>query len=237
MMVLAVIGWILLGILGLLLLLLFLLCSLKLSLRAGYCETLLLKVGIGPVTLDLGSSLTAAKEAEEEAPAKKKKKKPAKKQTPKKEEKKKEISKKYTEKPALTAIITAFKDLVLGILGRFAKHLKLEMLRLRVLVASDDAAKTAMEYGAVCTAAGLVVTAAEALPRTNPKTVDVRIECDFLADKPEIDAEICLSIRIWRIVWMALFTAKPLMDSLGLLKAYKHFKSLEKESEDKEGTT
>jgi hypothetical protein len=27
------------------------------------------------------------------------------------------------------------------------------------------------------------------------------------------------------------------MDSLGLLKAYKHFKSLEKESEDKEGTT
>jgi hypothetical protein len=188
------------------------------------------------VTLDLGSSLTAAKEAEEEAPAKKKKK-PAKKQTPKKEEKKKEISKKYTEKPALTAIITAFKDLVLGILGRLAKHLKLEMLRLRVLVASDDAAKTAMEYGAVCTAAGLVVTAAEALPRTNPKTVDVRIECDFLADKPEVDAEICLSIRIWRIVWMALFTAKPLMDSLGLLKAYKHFKSLEKESEDKEGTT
>ena len=179
MMVLAVIGWILLGILGLLLLLLFLLCSLKLSLRAGYCETLLLKVGIGPVTLDLGSSLTAAKEAEEEAPAKKKKKKPAKKQTPKKEEKKKEISKKYTEKPALTAIITAFKDLVLGILGRFAKHLKLEMLRLRVLVASDDAAKTAMEYGAVCTAAGLVVTAAEALPsasnaifwRTSPRSM------------------------------------------------------------------
>ncbi|MBR5263451.1 MAG: hypothetical protein IKV50_02025 [Clostridia bacterium] len=236
MMVLAVIGWILLGLIGLLLLLLALLCCVKLSLRAGYCETLLLKVGIGPVTLDLGSSLTAAKE-EEEAPPKKKKKKPAKKQAPEKEEKKKETPKKYTETPALTAIITAFKDLVLGILGRFAKHLRLEMLRLRVLVASDDAAKTAMEYGAVCTAAGLVVTAAEALPRTNPKTVDVRIECDFLAETPEIDAEICLSIRIWRIVWMALFTAKPLMDALGLLKAYKYFKAVEKESEDKEGTT
>ena len=73
MMVLAVIGWILLGLIGLLLLLLALLCCVKLSLRAGYCETLLLKVGIGPVTLDLGSSLTAAKE-EEEAPPKKKKK-------------------------------------------------------------------------------------------------------------------------------------------------------------------
>ena len=81
----------------------------------------------------------------------------------------------------------------MGILGRFAKHLKLEMLRLRVLVASDDAAKTAVEYGAVCTAAGIVHTAAEALPRTNPKNVDIRIECDFLADKPEIDAEICRS--------------------------------------------
>lgn len=233
MIVLEIIGWILLSLLGLVLLLLALLCSLKLSLQAGYCEDLLLKVGIGPVTLNLSDSMQMSREEAEEFTAKKKKKKKTGKK-PAKAAKKKEKPLKYTEKPALTEIITAFKDLAVGILTRFARHIKLEELRLRVLAASDDAAKTALEYGSLCAAAGMVQTAAEALPRTNPKKVYIAVECDFLADKPEVDAEIRVSIRIWRLVWMALFAAKPLMEALELLKSYKHFKKLEKEEKDSE---
>lgn len=232
MIVLEIIGGILLSLLGLVLLLLALLCSLKLSLQAGYCEDLLLKVGIGPVTLNLSESMQMSREEADAYTKKKKKKKTGKK--PAKAAKKKEKPLKYTEKPALTEIITAFKDLAVGILTRFAKHIKLEELRLRVLAASDDAAKTALEYGSLCAAAGMVQTAAEALPRTNPKKVYIAVECDFLADKPEVDAEIRVSIRIWRLVWMALFAAKPLMEALELLKAYKHFKKLEKEEKDSE---
>lgn len=235
MIVLEIIGWILLSLVGLVVFLLAVLCCIKLSLRAGYCEDLLLKVGIGPVTLDLGKSMKEAKEEAEEYAKEKKKKKKKKKKAAEKEEKpkeKKEKPPKYTEKPSLTTIITAFKDLAVGILTRFAKHIKLEELRLRVLVASEDAAKTALEYGSLCTAAGMVQTAAEALPRTNPKKVNISVECDFLAEKPEIDAEICVSIRIWRLVWMALFAAKPLMEALSLLKAYKYFKKQEKEEKD-----
>lgn len=233
MIVLEIIGWVLLSLLGLILLLLVLLCSLKLSLQAGYCQTLLLKVGIGPVTLNLSDSMQMSKEEAEEFTKKKKKKKKAakpKKKTAEKQEK----PPKYTEKPALTEIITAFKDLAVGILTRFARHIKLEELRLRVLAASDDAAKTALEYGSFCAAAGMIQTAAEALPHTNPKKVNIAVECDFLADTPEFDAEIRVSIRIWRLVWMALFAAKPLMEALELLKAYKHFKKLEKEEKDSE---
>ena len=229
MIALEIIGWILLSLLGLVLLLLVLLCSLKLSLQAGYCETLLLKVGIGPVTLNLSDSMQMSKEEAEEFTAKKKKKAAKPKEKPKK---KKEKPPKYTEKPPLTAVVTAFKDLAVGILTRFAKHIKLEELRLRVLAASDDAAKTALEYGSFCAAAGMVQTAAEALPRTNPKKVNIAVECDFLADTPEIDAEIRVSIRVWRLVWMALFAAKPLMEALELLKAYKHFKKIEKDEKD-----
>lgn len=236
MIVLEIIGWILLSLVGLVVFLLAVLCCIKLSLRAGYCEDLLLKVGIGPITLDLGKSMKEAKEeAEEYAKEKKKKKKKKKKAAEKEEEKpkeKKEKPPKYTEKPSLTTIITAFKDLAVGILTRFAKHIKLEELRLRVLAASDDAAKTALEYGSLCTAAGMVQTAAEALPRTNPKKVNISVECDFLAEKPEIDAEICVSIRIWRLVWVALFAAKPLMEALSLLKAYKYFKKQEKQEKE-----
>ncbi len=232
MIVLEIIGWVLLSLLGLILLLLVLLCSLKLSLQAGYCQTLLLKVGIGPVTLNLSDSMQMSKEEAEEFTKKKKKKKAAK--PKKKTAEKQEKPPKYTEKPALTEIITAFKDLAVGILTRFARHIKLEELRLRVLAASDDAAKTALEYGSFCAAAGMIQTAAEALPRTNPKKVNIAVECDFLADTPEFDAEIRVSIRIWRLVWMALFAAKPLMEALELLKAYKHFKKLEKEEKDSE---
>ncbi len=232
MIVLEIIGGILLSLLGLVLLLLALLCSLKLSLQAGYCEDLLLKVGIGPVTLNLSESMQMSREEADAYTKKKKKKKTGKK--PAKAAKKKEKPLKYTEKPALTEIITAFKDLAVGLLTRFARHIKLEELRLRVLAASDDAAKTALEYGSLCAAAGMVQTAAEALPRTNPKKVYIAVECDFLADKPEVDAEIRVSIRIWRLVWMALFAAKPLMEALELLKAYKHFKKLEKEEKDSE---
>ncbi len=229
MIALEIIGWILLSLLGFVLLLLVLLCSLKLSLQAGYCETLLLKVGIGPVTLNLSDSMQMSKEEAEEFTAKKKKKAAKPKEKPKK---KKEKPPKYTEKPPLTAVVTAFKDLAVGILTRFAKHIKLEELRLRVLAASDDAAKTALEYGSFCAAAGMVQTAAEALPRTNPKKVNIAVECDFLADTPEIDAEIRVSIRVWRLVWMALFAAKPLIEALELLKAYKHFKKIEKDEKD-----
>lgn len=232
MIVLEIIGWVLLSLLGLILLLLVLLCSLKLSLQAGYCQTLLLKVGIGPVTLNLSDSMQMSKEEAEEFTEKKKKKKAAK--PKKKTVEKQEKPPKYTEKPSLTEIITAFKDLAVGILTRFARHIKLEELRLRVLAASDDAAKTALEYGSFCAAAGMIQTAAEALPRTNPKKVNIAVECDFLADTPEFDAEIRVSIRIWRLVWMALFAAKPLMEALELLKAYKHFKKLEKEEKDSE---
>ena len=234
MIVLAILGWILLGLVGLLLLLLLLLCSLKLTLRAGYCEKLLLVVKIGPVTMDFSNSMEMSPE-EAEAYTKKKKQKRPKPQGTKQPKKKKEKPLKYTEKPALTAVIAAFRDLVMGLLRGLGRHLKLEELRLRVLVASPDAAQTALEYGAVCTAAGLVQTAAEGLPRTDPRDVNIQVECDFLAESPEVDAEICLSVRVWRLAVLALQSARPLIDALDLLKAYKHFK--QKEKTERNGNT
>ncbi len=227
MIVLVVLGWILLGILALLLLLLALLSSLKLTLRAGYCQKLLLVLKIGPVTLDFSDSMGLSPEEAEEY-TKKKKQKRAKAPAQPKKQKKKEKPLKYTEKPAMTAVISAFKDLVLGLLRHLGRHLKLEQLRLRVLVASPDAAQTALEYGAACAAAGLVRTAAEGLHRTDPRNMDIRVECDFLAETPEVDAEICISVRVWRLAVIALQSARPLMDALALLKAYKHFKQIEK---------
>lgn len=231
MIVLKIIGWIV----GILLLLLTLIGCVKLSLRAGYCNTPLLIVGIGPWKLNLTELLSAEKETK---PQKKAKKPPQKtKKDTDTKAKKEPKPPKLTEKPSLTEIVTAFKDLAVGILTRFARHVRLDELRLRVLVASDDAAKTAMEYGTICAAAGAVRSVAEGMRRVDLHRVRVEIECDFLAETPEIDAELCVSMRIWRLALIALFASRPLMEALELVKAYKYYKKGEKQDGNTHETT
>lgn len=209
--------YILLGILGFLLFVLCLAGTVKLSIRAAYCESPLLVLGIGPFKLTLVSG-EKKEEPQEEAPEESGgKKKPKKK---KKKEKKKKKPAKVKEQPPLTSVITSFRDLLVGLVRSFKRHLKIEELRLRVLVASEDAAKTAMEYGAVCTLVEPVHMLALQAPRVQKDRVQVGVECDFLADKPEVDAEFCLSIRIWRLYWIALRSTRSLIRALSLLKAY-----------------
>jgi len=231
MIVLQIIGWIF----CILLLLLALIGWIKLSFRAGYCETPLLVIGIGPFRFDLTELLSAKEELT--TPKKAKKAKPVSKKDKKQAKPKKEKTPKLTEKPALLEIVKAFKDLTVGILKRFARHIRLDELRLRVLVASDDAAKTAVEYGTVCAAAGAVRSVAEGMHRVDLKRVQVAIECDFLAETPEIDAELCVSIRIWRLALIALFASRPLIEALELVKAYRFYKKEEKQDGNTHETT
>lgn len=211
--------YILLGILGFLLLLFCLLCTFKLSVRAAYCQTALLVVGIGPVKLKLVGG--EKREAGEETPQPQEKRQKKKKKKAKKPKKEKKAAKKPAEKPPLTQVIGSFRDLLVGLLRSFTRQLTLEELRLRVLVASDDAAMTAVEYGAVCALAEPVYQVASQARRAKKECVNVSVECDFLADKPEVDAEFCLSVRIWRLVIVSLCSVKPLLKALSLLRAYK----------------
>ncbi|MCH5182622.1 MAG: DUF2953 domain-containing protein [Oscillospiraceae bacterium] len=209
--------YILLGILGFLLFILCLAGTLKLSVRAAYCDSPLLIIGIGPIKLKLLGGPKKEKPKEEKPATEGKKKKPKKK---KKKEKKPKKPGKVKEQPPLTAVIASFRDLLLGLVRGFKRHLKIEELRLRVLVASGDAATTAMEYGAVCTLVEPLYSLATQAHRVRKDRVNVGVECDFLAEKPEVDAEFCISIRIWRIYWIALCSTRSLIRALSLLKAY-----------------
>ena len=225
MIALVVIGWILLGIIGLVLLLLLILSTLKLTLRVGYCEKFFLHFKIGPVPLDLTDSLGLSTEEEDLTPKKKRKKTQAPQKTDKE---KKEKTPTYPQKPSLQEVVNGYKDMVLDILRLARKHIRLENLRLRVLVATSDAAQTAIVYGSVCSAAGLVQTAAEALPRTDPEKVHIDVECDFLAAQPEVDAELHVSMRAWRLA-LILWRYRTLhREAQELLAAYQYFKKIEK---------
>ncbi len=202
-------------ILGGIALLLGLLGAVKLSVRAGYCGTPLVTVKIAFLTLPLvgGETYTPPKKAGK-APATEKKQKKAK----KKKQKKKTVP--PAEKPPLTSVLSAFRDLLTHLLKGFARHLKIEELRLRVLVATTDAAQTALLYGTVCALVEPVRLLTEQARRVCRKRILIDVECDFLADRPDVDAEFCLSIRVWRLFCIALRSAGPLIDALRLLRAY-----------------
>lgn len=224
--------YILLGILGFLLFVLCLLGTLKLSVRAAYCDGALLVIGIGPFKLTLAGG------EKRKGPQEERQAKHVAKQKPKKKKKKKEKKPKKpaegVEKPPLTAVIASFRDLLVGLVRSFKRHLKIEELRLRVLVASGDAAATALEYATVCALVEPVYLLATQARRVRKDRVKVGIECDFLAEKPEIDAEFCLSIRVWRLCWIGLRSAKPLIHAISLLRAYTSAPKREKDSETDE---
>ena len=220
--------YILIGVVGFLLLLLLLVGALNLSVRAGYCQTPLVVVGVGPFRLTLvgGEKRERAESpapSEGEKPRKKKKKKPKKRKKPARP----------AAEPTLTDLLTAFLDLLGGLLRDFKRHLCVDCFRLRVLLASDDAAKTALAYGAVCPLvyeAGELALQAKRVKREN---VNVSVECDFLADKPEIDAELALSVRVWRLGVVGLRALRKVLHALSLMRAYSGRK--QKESEEKKG--
>lgn len=220
-------------ILGGLLLILALIGSIKLSVRVGYAAQgplLTVKIAFFSFRIMDGSKTqkkpkpSKPKQPGEPSAKKKKEKKPPKRQKP------------YTGEPVkLTQVLTAWRDVAVGLFRQLGRHWKIELLRLRVLVATDDAARTALLYGTVCTLVQPVQLLARSAPRVNKKKVLVSVNSDFLADKPELDAELCVSTRVWRMAFVALRSAKPIYDAYRLLKGYQfHAKNQEKEQEHTE---
>ncbi len=216
-------------ILGGLVLLAALIGSIKLSVRVGYAaQGPLLIIRIACFSLRLLDGKRPRKKGKAGTP-KKESKPPARK-------KKEKQQKPYTGEPVeLTQLLTAWRDVAVGLFSQLGKHWKIELLRLRVLVATDDAARTALLYGTVCTLVQPVQLLARGAPRVNKKKVLVSVNSDFLADKPELDAELCVSTRVWRMAWVALRSAKPIYDAYRLLKGYQfHAKNQEQDEANKE---
>lgn len=64
------------------------------------------------------------------------------------------------------------------------RHIKINKIKLNISVASDDAAKTAIEYGSVCSAVYPVLALLDTVPNIGFKEINIRSdfegsECDF----------------------------------------------------------
>ena len=135
----------------------------------------------------------------------KQKKKKLKQQQKKQEKEAKKHDKEHgvKEKKSLSDILDIIgmvKNIVSVVIKRFFKHLRVDVARLKIKIATGDAATTALAYGAVSQAAMYLFTVLAPVKGFSfPKEKDTDISCDYLSDTTTIDIKISFSIRVWHV--------------------------------------
>ena len=117
--------------------------------------------------------------------------------------KEKEKAKEIKDKKSILEIISNVKlitAIALTVIKTFFKHLRIKLTRIKIAVASDDAATTAVAYGAITQSLNLLLPALESVKTFKGiKRSEIDVRADFLQDTPVIDVEISFSIRVWHI--------------------------------------
>ena len=80
-------------------------------------------------------------------------------------------------------------------LAKFGKHLYIHVKRLKITVASDDAARTAYIFGGVSQAVAYLFSVLEKAVKFKADSKNICVNADFLADKMSQDVEIVISMR------------------------------------------
>lgn len=204
--VLAVIGWILLGILVLLLLILFTPHGAKIE----YTDTWRIKVlvfGYIPVLSMSGDS-----------PPKHKKEKPKEEAPPKPEEAPQTEETKSKDKPSIVDEIKAlYKEegvkgvlsffggllkIVTGALCRITRFITIRKLELQMRVGGKAADETAVQYGRICAALFPTLSALSQVIRF--RETAVHVQPDFLYDGTDVKLRTTIWVWPFGIVWAAL---------------------------------
>ncbi len=108
-------------------------------------------------------------------------------------------------KPSLLDTLSYIKELLEDIPARFLRHLKVKLSRVIVTVGSDDAAKTAILYGAVSQTVAYIVEFLDHMSRLKyAPDAEVAVNADFLSEKSSADIKISFAIRAWHILDLML---------------------------------
>ena len=142
------------------------------------------------------------KEEKKKLAKKEKTKKKAEKKAQKKEKPKKSISE-------ILDIVSMVRKLVAEVIRRFFKHLRIDIVKLNIKVATGDAAATAIAYGAVTQSVNLLIPILQEVKNfTMPKESDLNVWADFTSEASEADISLSFSIRVWHVLDIAFGALK-----------------------------
>ncbi len=137
--------------------------------------------------------------------AEKKKPKKAKKQAPKKKKKQTEPAvAEEAPKGSAAMMLWEMREIILDLLKRAPGKLRLNINTLALSVGGEDAASTAITYGAITQAVGSALTLAKCRADVRIKRDAVLIEPDFLSGRLRADVDVCLSVRVGSVLGLAI---------------------------------
>lgn len=188
--------------------LLALLLSLKITLRITYEDSLRVYLKVFFVK----TRLYPSKKKEKKYPHSMSKRKAQKikdslqkKSKPKKKKKKEE---KPIEKNDLISIVSITTNFVKNFISTFTRAVRVKFSRMHITVASEDAATTAILYGAITQSVNVLFPLIDNIKSVKklPSGKELSVRADFLTDKPTVDIDINLYVRVGGAL-KALFSA------------------------------
>ena len=118
-------------------------------------------------------------------------------------EKEKALKEKNKEKKSISEtvdMIKMFASLGVTVIQTFFKHLRIKIARIKIKVATGDAATTAIAYGAITQSLNVLLPALESVKNfKNLKKAEIDVSADFIEESPTIDIKLAFSIRVWQV--------------------------------------
>jgi hypothetical protein len=91
---------------------------------------------------------------------------------------------------------------------RFGRRLRLDLTKIHITVGGEDAAKTALTYGAVSAGVSSLCELLDSIFTVKPKgNKDVIVDADFLSETIAVDIIVSASLRVWHALDIALAVA------------------------------
>ena len=153
--------------------------------------------------------------------------------------KKKKLKSKDKNKPktkiAVMDILDMVKKLIMTIFKRFKKYLRVRVYNFSIDVATGDAAKTAILFGAVCGACSLIFEILEsAMDFRIDDGADIGARCDYLSEKTRTNIDVDISISVGQVIKLALAAAGVALWKLLTAKKTKKMPKQEKDEKNKD---
>ena len=120
-------------------------------------------------------------------------------------EKKEKVKAAPKKKTNVIETVKLVADILSTLVEKLLRYLRVRVACLELTVATDDAAKTAIQYGIAVQIVQYIVTTLECITDFKvERDGNVRVDCDFCADRSLLKVDMEFSIRLWQAIAMAL---------------------------------
>ena len=165
-------------------------------------KVLFFKIKILPSKKKRGRSRMSAKKAQKirEKMRSKAEKKRLSKETKEKEKAAKKASGEKKSVAETIANVKMLSSVAVAVIETFFKRLRIRVARIKIKVATGDAATTAIAYGAITQSLNILLPLLESVKNFEKlDKTDIDVSADFLEESPTIDVKLAFSIRVWHV--------------------------------------